>query len=78
MVTKIDPKSIKIEIRFLNRFWERFGAAREGRVDLDPGPFWEPFSTKSRKNGIQKGIQNSMSKKYRKRMRKGSQHEAKM
>ena len=36
------------------------------------GPFWEPFSTKNRKNGIQKSIQKSMPKKYRKMMQKGS------
>ena len=42
------------------------------------GAIWRAFSTKSRKNGIQKGMQNSMSEKYRKLMAKGSQNDAKM
>ena len=42
------------------------------------GAIWRPFSTKNRKNGIQKGIQKSMPKKHRKMMPKGSQNDAKM
>ena len=51
---------------------------KEGPPRLSAGPYWEPFLIKNRKNCIQKGIQKSMSKKYRKMMPKGSQNDAKM
>ena len=59
---------------FLERSWAPKGCPRPSFA----GPFWEPFSVKNRKNVIQKGMQNSMPKKYRKLMAKGSQNDAKM
>ena len=73
-VTKIDPKSIKIEIRFLDGFWDGPG----GGARLHDHHFWEPFSTKSRKKGMKKGMQKSMSKKYRKLMPKVTKNDAKI
>ena len=75
-----DQNRRKVDVAFLKRFWNGPWA-----VSGDPPPrhlflepFWEPFSTKSRKNCIQKGMQNSMSKKYRKLTAKAFQNDAKM
>ena len=59
-------------------FLERFGTPKGGLQCLAARPFWRPFPIKNRKNGIQKIIQKSIPKKYRKMMPKGSQNDAKM
>ena len=50
-------------------FLERPLGAKNEHRPLFPGPLRRPFSTKNRKNGIQKSIQKSMPKKYRKIMK---------
>ena len=59
-------------------FLERPFARKRPAQVLRGWAIWRPFSTKSRKNGIQKGMQNSMPKKYRKLMPNGYQNDAKM
>ena len=44
-------------------------SAKGGSNARSQGPFWEPFLIKNRKNGIQKGIQKSMPRKYGKIMK---------
>ena len=78
MAPKIDAKSMKNRGCVFGLFFERLGAAPGGLATLRGHPFWRPFWAKNRKNVIRKGMQNSMPKKYRKLMAKGSQNDAKM
>ena len=74
VTAKIDPKSRKIEVASRIRFWSVLGRQKLATCTiprLSAGPIWEPFSIKNRKNGIQKGIDTSMPKKYRKLMPQG-------
>ena len=67
-----------------NSFWGGFGSplgpwgSQKRPQCLLVGPFWEPFWTKNRKRGIQKGIPNLMPKKkqkmYAKRLPKWCQN----
>ena len=72
------PKSLKYRGCGADAFLERSWAPKGCSHVSFPGPFWEPFSVKNRKNVIQKGMQNSMPKKYRKLMAKGSQNDTKI
>ena len=49
-----------------------------GSVLISTGPVWRPFSTKSRKKTIKKGMQKLMSKKYRKMVPKVTENDAKI
>ncbi len=75
--TRNMPKSLKyhqnggqnqrqVEVALLKRFWNGPWAVSGGHPPrhLFLEPFWEPFSTKSHQKGIEKGMQNSISKKY--------------
>ena len=72
------PKSLKYRGCGADAFLERSWAPKGYSHVSFPGPFWEPFSVKNRKHVIQEGMQNSMPKKYRKLMAKGSQNDTKM
>ena len=81
----LEAKTFKISAKFVqyrgcgaDAFLERSWVSKRFPHTQFPGPFWEPFSIKNRKNGIQKGIQKLMPKKHRKMMPKGSQNDAKM
>ena len=78
MASKIDPESMKnqgcVADAFLERFWAVLGRFLGGQ----PQKFGSHFRQKNRKKCIQKDIQKSMPKKYRKLMPNGSQNEAKM
>ena len=60
------------------RFWSDPGRQKDAHGQVSPDHFGARFRPKNRKNVIQKGMQNSMPKKYRKLMANGSQNDAKM
>ena len=79
------PKSIQDQWKYRScvadafwyRFWRAPGRQNVQCADLD-GPSLATIFHHNSKNGIQKGIQKSMPKKYRKLMPKGVQNDVKM
>ena len=72
------PKSLKYRGCGADAFLERSRTPKCLRPGYNWEPFWEPFSVKNRKKVIEKGMQNSIPKKYRKLMPKGFQNDAKI
>ena len=64
-------------MRFWSGLWRPKGG-HPGFMTIRSGSHFRPKIVKNRKNVIQKSMQNSMLKKYRKLMAKGSQNETKM
>ena len=78
---KIHVNSMKNRSCVADAFWYRFWRApgrQNGQCTDLNGPSWATIFDPKSENGIQKGIQKSMPKKYRKILAKGSQNDTKM